>query len=76
MTKCISVFVVSFVGGAAYCNNDDDNEPDDDEPDDNEPEVDILNCFWKTFFIKKIFCRGFYISLKTLLFNYISVKMK
>lgn len=50
MTKYISVFVVSFVGGAAYCNNDDDNEPDDDEPDDNEPEVDIWNCFWKTFF--------------------------
>ena len=43
--QCFCCYVVSFVGGAAYCNNDDDNEPDD-----NEPEVDIWNRFWKTFF--------------------------
>lgn len=48
--QCFCCYVVSFVGGAAYWNNDDDNEPDDGEPDDNEPEVDIWHCFWKTFF--------------------------
>ena len=47
------------MGGAAYCNNDDDNEPDDDEPNDNEPDVDIWNCFWKTFFHKEDLLQGF-----------------